>query len=200
MKRKLNGYNYARKFQKYTDEVATGQVTEGRQLTSCKARSSRFSLLFFLVQSEGTVSSNEVDRKSLEYPPPFEDEERRKEFVANVRLRCEKILKQVRLFKETCKVTKVTEDLADSSGSDSTTASTIEGESEEKLSMGSLTTDQLSQKLKQHIERISELLQVHDIPDVSSVKRFIDVNRHFYIFNFLFLFNASCTCCFLSST
>lgn len=162
--------------------------------------SSRFSPLFFLVQSEGTVSSNEVDRKSLEYPPPFEDEERRKEFVANVRLRCEKILKQVRLFKETCEVTKVTEDLADPSGSDSIKASTIESESEEKLSMGSLTTDQLSQKLKQHIERISELLQVHDIPDVSSIKRFIDINHHFYIFNFLVLFNALCTCCFLSST
>ena len=106
----------------------------------------------------------------------------------------------MRLFKETCKVTQVTEDLADSSGSDSTKANTIEGESEEKLSMCSLTTDQLSQKLKQHIERISELLQVHDIPDVSSIKRFMDINRHLYIFNFPFLFNALCTCCFLSST
>lgn len=127
----------------------------------------------------------------MEYPPPFEDEERRKEFVANVQLRCEKILKQVRLFKETCKVTKVTEDIADSSTSDSAKASTIEGECEEKLSMGSLTTDQLSQKLKQHIERISELLQVHDIPDVSAIKRFFhDINRHLYNFNFLFLSNA----------
>lgn len=49
-------------------------------------------------RNETSLSAPEKSTASIfqgDHPPPFEDEKRRTEFIANVKLRCENILRQV---------------------------------------------------------------------------------------------------------
>ena len=115
------------------------------------------------------LSSDEVASKFPEqHPTPFEDEQRRKEFVSSVRLRSENILRQVRLFKCARDVTTVSKDSTGSRASNLTSEIPPGFKTKEQWSL-ELTSDQLLRSIKQRIERITELLRAHNKPIVSYI-------------------------------
>lgn len=92
------------------------------------------------------------------YQPPFEDEQRRTEFIANVQLRCENILKQVCRNRTT---------LEEGASNDPTKPSEIDGESlsefltKVRVSGASEMNEreQISRRIDQRVERINELVR-----------------------------------------
>lgn len=92
------------------------------------------------------------------YQPPFEDEQRRTEFIADVQLRCENILKQV------CRNRTTVEEGA---SNDPTKPSEIDGESlSEFLTKVRVygasemnEREQISRRIDQRVERINELVR-----------------------------------------
>ena len=95
-------------------------------------------------------------------PPPFEDEQRRREFIANVKSRCENILKHVQLFNHTTDVPGTREDLANSQNfCESLTPFPKLALTESK------TREQTTQLIERHVENIKECVRITVMQKVS---------------------------------